>query len=271
MGCSDTVKGLGPDAQVTIGLADLRFYVSNLRFEDATGAAVPVTLDQNDFHYESAAGAVSMIDLTSNEEGSCAGNAIAFAEGTARTNTAITGTTLVDSVRAISFDVGVPQGLMRSIIAENSVEGAPSPLNEMMWTWATGYRHFVMNFSVQREGDSAGEGYLHVGSRDCGPADGLALEDRAECDFVNTPRVRLEGFDLAANKVSLDLRKLVQGIDFVSPIYNLETFEVIGEGPGAECHSSPMQPDCANLFENLGMNPESGSAKASDNAVFGVE
>lgn len=272
IGCTDTVTGLGPDGRYEIGLSDLRFYVSNLRFFDAKGAPVALTLDATPFQLALDAGQVSLIDLTGSAAGTCAGNAIAFAEGTARTNAVITGTTQVDRVAAVSFDVGVPQAVMKEVIAENTLEGAPSPLAEMYWSWATGYRHLIANMVVRHAGGEHGEGYLHVGSRDCGPEGGLALDDRASCGFVNTPQVELDGFDLASDTVQLDVAELLRGIDFVSPIYDQETFEVIGEGPGLECHSAPpaAQPDCAALFANLGLSTADGTASAAGNHVFSV-
>jgi len=271
VGCEDEITRLGPNAAHAIGIADLRMYVSNLELWDAARRPVPLTLDEDQFQYQSDAGQVSLVDLTSNSDGSCKTNAISFAEGTKRTHEAITGETLVDQVAAVSFDVGVPQAVMKSVIADHTPEGAPSPLAELQWTWATGYRHFVFNFAVRDGAGEAGEGYAHVGSRDCGPAEGLALEDRKRCGFVNTPRVELGSFDLRTNVVTLDLAKLLDGIDFVSPVYDQETFEIIGEGPGVECHSSPLQPDCPTLFEHLGLDLDSGDADASKNVVFGKE
>ena len=271
IGCRDTVEGLGPDGADSIGLSDLRFYVSNVKLWDASDKEVPMTLDENDFQYSSKAGQVSLVDLTSNTKGSCAGNAIAFAEGTKRTNDSVTGTTVVESVKRVSFDLGVPQAVMQEVIANHTPEGAPSPLAEMQWTWATGYRHFVMNFAVTDVDGKTGDGYAHIGSRDCGPADGLALEDRERCDFVNTAQVSLDTFDIDKNVVTLDVPAALAGLDFISPVYNLDTFEVIGEGPGVECHSSPEQPDCPTLFDHFGLDIGSGKARASRNVVFGVE
>lgn len=271
IGCEDTIDGLGPDAADSVGVSDLRFYVSNLKLWDGAHEEVELTLDENDFQYTSEAGQVSLVDLTGNTKGTCAGNAIAFAEGTKRTNDAITGKTVVENVKGISFDVGVPQSVMAEVIGTHTPEGAPSPLGEMQWTWATGYRHFVMNFAVTDADGTKGDGYVHVGSRDCGPADGLALEDRERCGFVNTPQVALDAFDLDQNIATLDIPSLLADLDFISPVYDLQTFEVIGEGPGVECHSSPAQPDCPALFSHFGLDIEDGAAKASHNVVFGVE
>ncbi|APR74729.1 Hypothetical protein A7982_00075 [Minicystis rosea] len=268
VGCTDTLTGLGPEGKHSIGLSDLRFYVSNIRFTDADGQSVALTLDRNDFQYTSGAGSVALVDLTGNAEGTCGDSGVAFAEGTARTNTVITGKTVVEHVASVAFDIGVPQAVMKETIANNTLEGAPSPLNEMYWSWATGYRHFVMNFTVDDGNGHAGDGYVHIGSRDCGPADGLALEDRASCDFVNTPAVLLSTFDLATDTVRVELPPLLGGLDFISPIYDTTTFEVIGEGTGVECHSSPMQPDCPSIFSRFGLDMPTGRADAKANELF---
>lgn len=269
VGCEDTLA-VGEDAKTSVGLADLRFYVSNLKLLDADEQPVTTKLDENDFQYESDAGQVSLIDLTSNTVGSCADQNTASAEGTRRTNDAIVGTTLVERVTAVSFDVGVPQALMKDVIASHTPEGAPSPLAELQWSWATGYRHFVMNFQVTNDAGETGGGNLHIGSRACGPDGGLALEDRDACDFVNTPRVSLTGLELDESVVTLDLDQVLADLDFVSNIYD-ESFEVIGQGPGVECHSSPTQPDCGPVFEHFGLDIDTGRANAAKNVVFGVE
>ncbi len=268
VGCTDTIEGLGPDGAHRVGISDLRFYISDVRFEDAAGEPVRVELDEGEFQYHGEAGIVSLVDLTGTDEGSCAGNAIAFAEGTARTHSAITGMTFPDNVVAVSFDVGVSQPVMKAVIAETTAEAAPSPLNEMYWSWASGYRHLVFNFTVDDGAGGAGDGYVHVGSRDCGMPDGKALADRDACGFVNTPVVRIEGFDLSQDTVRVDLSTLLAGLDFVTPIHDMETFEVIGEGPGVSCHSGPMQAACGAVFDNLGVDMATGGAAASGNRVF---
>lgn len=266
--CSTRIGALGPDGTASVGVSDLRFYVSNVRFFDKSGSELELELAENDFQYAGEGGQVSLIDLTGNAEGSCAGTAIAFAEGTARTNHSIKGSAVVGDIHRVSFDVGVPQALMQRTIATTSEEAAPSPLSEMYWSWATGYRHFVMNVSVDNGAGEVGDGYLHVGSRDCAGEGVLALEDRDACTFVNTASVVLDDFDVGEDAVLLNLDSILAGFDYVAPIYDPETFEVIGEGVGAECHSSPMQPDCDHLFSVLGIDMESGSAAADSNSAF---
>lgn len=269
VGCTDDLDGFGPAEEDHVGVNDLRFYVSNIQFWDSNGDEVALTLDEDEFQYSSPEGSVALVDLTGNTEGNCSSTSIAFGEGTGRTHEAITGTTRIDDVASISFDVGVPQAVMRATIATNTPEGAPSPLNEMYWSWNSGYRHFVFNFSVRDAEDAVGGGYLHIGSRDCAPAgDALALSDRDSCTYVNTPAVSVASFDLRTNTVGIDLRQLVDGLDFVAPIYDPMTFEVIGDGPGVECHSSPSQPDCGPIFGGFGLDMATGDANASSNTVF---
>lgn len=263
VGCTDDLSGFGPMGSHHVGINDARFYVSNLTFRDASGAPLDVTLDQNEFQLVSADGTVSLVDLTGVGDGTCTASSVAYAEGTARTHAAITGKSRVSKIASVSFDVGVPQILMKKTIAGYTPEGAPSPLSEMYWNWNSGYRHFVFNFSVKDGAGKNGEGYVHVGSRDCAAMDtGKALTDRDACTYVNTPKVDLPGFDVTKHTVGIDVRRLLKGIDFVSPVYDPTTFEVIGEGPGVECHSSPMQPDCGNVFANVGLALDSGVSMA---------
>jgi uncharacterized repeat protein (TIGR04052 family) len=267
VGCGDTLTGLGPTGIHTVGINDLRFYVSNLVFRDEADEIVPITLDENDFQYSGDAGWVALIDLTTNAGGDCEPGAISFSEGTARTHTGVTGTTLVERVRSVSFDVGIPQGLMKEVIATNTVEGAPSPLAEMYWSWASGYRHFVVNLTTS-DGTTDGEGYLHIGSTGCAGDGELALETKASCDRVNTPQVALASFDLATQQVAVDMGAVFEGMDFVAPVYDPVTYEVIGESVGVECHASPMQPDCAAMFSNFGLDLTSGAADPASNTIF---
>jgi uncharacterized repeat protein (TIGR04052 family) len=264
VGCGSEITGLGPDGQHVVRPADIRFYVSNLRFFDAAGEPIDLELDQDDFQYRGEAGEVALVDLTSDVDGACASTA--YAEGTARTHTAITGMTHVERVARVSFEIGVPQRLMQETIATSTAEAAPSPLAELYWSWATGYRHFVFNFDVDAGGE-LGNGYLHIGSTDCGVDGSLALEDRDECTFINNPAVELDGFSLTANTVQIDIPALLAELDFISPIYNPETFEPIGEGPGVECHSSPMQPDCETIFANFGLEIATGDSSSASNVV----
>ncbi len=272
--CDNMISGFGSEGNVSVGINDLRFFVSNLQMFNDNDERLPVELDTNEFQYNSDGGSAALIDLTSNASGSCTGEAIAFGEGTARVNTVVTGTVSDGRVTRISFDVGVPQAVMKDVIATNTVEDAPSPLGELYWSWASGYRHFVANFAVMDGVGTMGEGYLHIGSRGCGGDGVLALENRDACDFINTPHVSLDNFDLNTDVVVIDLEKALAGLSFVAPVYSAEPpYEIIGEGPGVSCHSAPpeSQADCGPIFSSFGIDVETGAADETENTVFGTE
>lgn len=265
VGCDDVLMGFGPDADQSVRIADLRLYVSALEFLDADGLVIAHTLDANEFQLDHPEGWVSLVDLAGTDAGACAPDGITFAEGTARLHPTLTGQTAVDDVASVRFDVGVPQAVMSAVIGDYTAEAAPSPLGEMYWSWVTGYRHFVLNMAVDAP-EEQGEGYVHIGSTDCAAKGENALESRSACGAINTPRVAME-FDLVTDVIGIDVGTLLAGLDFRAPVYDPQTFEIIGEQPGVECHSSTLQSDCAQIFDAVGIDPD-GDAAADANQVF---
>ena len=261
--CGQAVTGLGASGMVRIEPSDLRFYISKLEFLGEDGGVVASELDTNEFQYRDATGEVALVDLTDASAGACAGTGLTFPEGTARTHAAVTGRTVVADVHAVRFEVGLPQPLMKTVLARHTAEDAPSPLNEMHWSWAYAYRHFVFNFSLADDG-VAGEGYVHVGSVDCGGDGVRALTDRATCGKVNAAKVELQEFHLPNASVGVDVGALLDGLDL--RVAQTATSAVMV--PGVACHSSPEQPHCAPLFSKLGLDMSDGTARASNNVVF---
>jgi uncharacterized repeat protein (TIGR04052 family) len=260
--CGSDISGVGPDGGSRIGISDLRFYVSNVVAYDESGKEIDTEIDYNDFQYKDSGGSVALIDLTSNTTGACA-NPILAAEGTARTNKVLS--LLVDGskkINGVAFDIGVPQRLMKETIVNYTAEDAPSPLGELYWSWASGYRHFLFNFQIKNS-NRTGEGYIHVGSRDCGGNGAQALLDKEECGFVNNPKVMLTGFDPDKNEITVDVKRILQGASFASEGHG-------SAGLGLACHSAPAttQPDCAPVFANLGVSLETGQSNAAANSVF---
>jgi uncharacterized repeat protein (TIGR04052 family) len=258
--CDSTLSGFGADEEYSVGVRDLRFYVSNVVFYDQYDEEIEMTFDDSDFQLNHEDGFVGLIDLTSNTSGTCTANSGA---GTERTNTTLTGTMLDTGVSKVTFDIGVPQAVMKDVISTSSAEDAPSPLNEMYWSWASGYRHFLMNFAIENTSALAGEGYVHIGSKGCGDDGLLALENKDSCDYVNTPQVELTDFDPSVNTVVIDVNELLTDVVFSS------TSEEGVETLLVACHSaSPaMQPNCSPIFSNLGLDTDDGTAVASDNNI----
>ena len=272
--CESRIARTGQDGQNTVGISDLRFYVSNIRLFDEAGRQLRSELVANEFQLLDPAGDVALVDLTGNVAGSCTSSAIAFNEGTARVNESVQLMAEEGKIARVAFDVGVPQALMKKVVSTYTAEDAPSPLGELYWSWASGYRHFVLNFTVLDKNGTPGEGYLHLGSRDCGGDGAIALTDRESCGFVNTPAVDLAGFDPETNTVAVDVRNALNGLRMVTELYDVNPpYAPIGSGPGAACHSAPpeSQPDCSPVFANFGLDPATGASSASANSVFSVQ
>lgn len=269
--CDSILSGFGSEGHYSVSVSDLRFYVSNIQLFNLDGELISATYTDNDFQLNHEAGFVGLIDLTSNSDGACQDDAIAYSEGTARTNNVISGEMIDTGLTKITFDIGVPQAVMKSVISATSAEDAPSPLNEMYWSWASGYRHFVMNFAIENMAGTTGEGYIHIGSRGCGDDAILALENKDSCDLVNTPKVELNNIDINNQTVTLDLSKVLQNLAFKAEMSgghgNHSSNEMIMNAPSVTCHSASVeaQPDCGPIFANFGLNTEDGSAASAAN------
>lgn len=284
--CSNIVTGLGPNESYSVNIMDWRFYISDLAFYDTAGNRLPVYLDDNSFQLNESTGSVALIDFTDRSTGLCSD----AQEGTARTNTKITGTYTGD-VANVGFRVGVPQALMKATIAStDDVNDAPSPLGELYWSWASGYRHFVLNFAAMDSAhtDMVENSGFHIGSRDCGTQGGKALSDRETCGLINNPEVYLPGFDLENNLVTVDLAALLSNVresDFLSDSWEdygddeslcLDSRRngnscVTAQSFGIQCHSGATQTACVSLFPNFGLNLTTGTADSESNIVFGKQ
>lgn len=280
IGCGDVIANLGIGGQNSVQMGDLRFYVGDLQLLDADGQSIDYTLDSNEFQYSSDDGEVSMIDLTDTSNGVCAGDGEIDLSGTERSNTQLTGMASSSDIAEVRFSVGVPQALMKAIISENTAEGSPSPLNELYWSWASGYRHFLFNFLIDHIDGSNGGGYLHIGSRGCTATDGEnALETLDSCEFVNNPAVELSGYS-EDSVIGVNITALLADVDFLVDVLDPDTREPVLDETGApvmatgvSCHSAPVssQPDCGPVFNNLGLNSDDGTANAAANTVFSLQ
>lgn len=257
--CDTSHNQFGTQELHAISVSDLRFYVSNIQFYNVNNEEISVELDANDFQLHNEQGFVGLVDLTSNVSGACADEALG---GTERTNSGISGTIIggKGTVDHISFDVGVPQAVMKDVIATNTQEDAPTPLNELYWSWASGYRHFLMNFTIENTAGVTGKGLVHLGSRNCGGDGLLALEEKDTCDSINTPKVNLSNFNPVNDTVVLNIDAMLNNVQFAATA-NETT-------PTVSCHSNPAQTDCTAVFENFGLDINDGSANADANLVF---
>jgi uncharacterized repeat protein (TIGR04052 family) len=219
-------------ASTSVTLNDIRFYVSNVRL--LSGAEeVPVVLVQDDtWQYRD----VALLDFENGTAG-CA------TSGNDETNSRVIGSVPPGAYDGIVFDLGVPFDLNHQ-----DLTSAPSPLNvaSMYWAWALGHKFLRLDIVVQ--GVDGIDGWdVHLGSALCASA-GPTTPPASECDRINRPSIRLNGFDPATDTVVLDLAGLFAGSDLSTDA---------GGSPG--CQSFPDDAgECTPLFTKLGLDFATG-------------
>lgn len=226
--CGETYEGIGTTASTLVG-GDFRFYVHDVRVTTEDGAEHAVSLTDDGVWQN---GGVALIDLEDGAAGCDGGNA--------PTNGRLVGTIpeRAGAITGVRFRVGVPE-------ARNHLDAAtaPSPLNltAMFWGWQAGYRF------LRVEGATRGQpGWrLHVGATNCS---GNATEGTRTCAERNEAVIALDDFDPELDVIVADLASL------------LATSDVDGDGGGSPgCESRADDPECAVLFEALGIGSSSQS------------
>ena len=223
--CGGTYEGLGSDNS-TLTLSDFRFYVQDVELKDANDDWVPVTLAtsaENKFQLDQ----VVLLDF----EDRCAGNEA----GNPELNDMVVGTVPEGEYNGLRFAMGVPVELNHA-----DASTAPGPLGvvAMFWTWRGGYKFLRVDsgsFSME-------DWRMHLGSTGCGMGDPTTPPEQP-CTNPNRVTVEFDAFDPGTNRVLADFAALVDG----AAIGSNEDGTPIG------CMSGLDDPDCAPIFENLGL------------------
>lgn len=245
--CQSPALPLGR-TQVPSRLKDARFYVHDVRWIAADGKAFPAQLAQNEWQYLNLA----LLDLE-DAQGLCAGNKGRHAS--------ITGKRPPGVYQALEFTVGVPvmagEGARSVALNHSNTEqiAAPLDIQAMAWNWQAGRKFMKIEVApeggIQRANDTIKVWPVHLGSTGCvgNPANGESVE----CTSPNRFSVRLDGFDAGRDKVVLDIGALFAASDLGRD-----------EGGAAGCMSSPQDPECAAIFEQLGLRLLPSGAGATD-------
>lgn len=217
--CGRSYPGLGTSS-TTLTAQDLRFYVHDVRLVTASGAEIPLALDQDDFQN----GEVALLDFETGGSACGAGNP--------PTHTELTGTVASPGpFTAIRLRLGVPE-------ARNHLDSGaqPSPLNlsSMYWNWQGGYK--FLRFEALADGGPRGVSF-HLGANNC---TGDARMGTRTCANGNRPEITLAlpaDFDPARHAVVIDVARWLAGLDLTS------------DG----CESSPADPDCPAWLATVGI------------------
>ncbi|WP_224368191.1 MbnP family copper-binding protein [Hyalangium versicolor] len=243
--CGQTYTGLGTTG-TTYEPFDFRMYLHDVRLVTDAGQEVPLKLKEDgEWQAEGAA----LLDFE-NKTSLCS-------NGTTKTNTRITGTVPEGHYHGLRFRLGLPPELNHQ-----DVSTAKAPFNDptLFWGWRTGY--VFLRVDGRTTGLKAGH-FMHLGSTDCaGPPPGQTTGS-AGCAFPNTPEVSLEAFSPETGKVVLDLATLFADTNLDS------NSEVSNTSIG--CMSQKEDPDCAPIFQRLGLSMEAGAPAVAPQTFIRAE
>lgn len=252
--CGKTYTGIGTNPNSNSYRAlQTRFYVHDVQLIDASGAGVAVTLTE-DQKWQNAG--VALIDATD-----------IYATGSMPTcsaseevrNLKIVGTAPIGGEYVgLKFKVGVPAERNHLFVAS---QPSPLNLNEMFWTWTSGYR-FMRIEGADSAGLALPGGLLHLGSTACVPADSSDPRKGATCTNQNVVDVAFPVFDLNSDKVVFDIAALFKDSDLA---FNTTA-------PGSKgCMSDPRDPECPTMLKKLGLSfplGDGGVEPASQQSLF---
>ena len=238
--CGQSYAGLGTTA-TSYEPKDFRLYVHNVRLL-SQGAEVPVTLTEDGAWQRDG---LALLDFE-DKSGLCS-------NGTVATNDRLVGTVPDGDYRGLRFTVGVP---FEKNHLDVSTAAAPLGVSTLFWGWEGGYKF------IRLDGRTTGlpNGHnLHLGSTGCQMA---GPNQVTACQQGNRFEVEIPGFDpTQSQRVVLDVAALFSGS-------NLDVNQAQTH-PG--CMSTPEDPDCAPIFQRLGLSFGGAPANPASQTFFRKE
>lgn len=229
--CGQRFEGVGLSGTAVEPL-DARFYVHDVAVRTASGAEVPLELEQDQAWQR---GSVALLDFA-DDTGLCQ-------TGSPETRMEVVGTADTDEeIVGVAFTLGLPA-------EENHIDAvrSPAPYNApgMWWSWTGGFKYARIDVAT----DVNPRWFLHLGATSCegSPAQGVS------CAWENLPRIELDAMDPETQAVVLDLGMLYEGSDLEAQI-DFETDFING------CMAFSGDPECAPIFERLGVEFEGAGA-----------
>lgn len=237
--CANPLVSIAENGQYSAGLADLRFFVADIALTNAAGERVPITLDSNNNQVTLEGHSVALVDFE-NASNTCVNT-------TTATYTAITGTVPKGNYSGLYFTLGVPFAINHQQSATQ-----PPPLNsaDMDWNWQFGHKFFKFELTGFSKTETFSTAFpattlamqFHLGSGCTGdPRNG-----DHNCPYPNRPSYFISGFAPDRDTVVLDLAALTSTSKMATSGY-------LGSNIFA-CHSGGSTPECAPLFNQLGIH-----------------
>ncbi|MCH2157475.1 MAG: metallo-mystery pair system four-Cys motif protein [Oleiphilaceae bacterium] len=250
--CDTQLTGLGTN-NTNADIREFRFYVHDIRLTDDQSNEYALDLEDNAWNHEN----VGLLDFM-NKDTSCSG-------ATKNTNTQVEGTVSAPANVAftgITFSLGIPSELNH---ADRATAVAPLDQTSMHWNWQNGYKFARLDVApvggIIRPSDlgfSASSWNFHLGSTNC--SGDPQLGETVTCARPNRPPIALTNFDPSSQQIVLNFDNLVSNSDLTQDLDG---------APG--CMSGATDPECASIFEALGLDVAIGSEHSSvTQTVFSV-
>lgn len=255
-GCGVDMQGLGSQG-TGAKLADARFFVHDLQLITDKGESLPITLNV------AAGQSIEAALLDFRDYNDCANvTDTALAVANPNRKTSILGQVAIgedDQISHIQFTLGVPFNLNHKNQA-TATEPLKTPglAAGMAWGWQAGYKFTGLDVlpsgGVTRPDDGAWSNprwNIHLGSTGCNiTATDLEQGSEQSCVSYNRPVYALAlpaGLTYDQVSIELDYAALVSTSDLSQD-----------QGAAAGCMSGGTDPECASIFEQLGL-PAPGS------------
>jgi len=214
----------------TLGISDLKMYISEVELLNAAGEASPMALTPDGLWQT---GTLALLDFE-DRSGGCT-------NGTEATNTQIIGTAPEGVYTGLRFTLGVPFELNHADPAQAT---GPLTFTAMHWGWQGGYKFIRVDVT-----EESGSFRFHLGSTGCEGTIGAITE----CSRPNRPRIELTDVDLNTQSIVLNLDQLFSDSDLTAN----------ADGTTMGCMGSETDPDCVGPFEELGLDLASGEVSSA--------
>jgi uncharacterized repeat protein (TIGR04052 family) len=240
--CGEVYAGLGKNNR-SASLADMRWYVYDVKLIDKRGNAVKVELTDDELvQWQN----VALLDFEDGSE--------ACENGSSSTNDVVRGKVPAGDYTGVSFGIGMTPEQSHGNPAEQK---SPLTIQALSWSWRLGHKFLRIDLELEKAAGEVNGGFeIHLGATGCS-----GQQNSYSCTHENTPVIELDAFNAERDKIVFDLKQLVADVELQG---------ATEPGPLAGCTSEPDDPECEPLLTNLGVDVNTGKP-ADTQTVFSVE
>ena len=272
--CGEILTGLG-SANTDVKLADFRMFVHDIKLITDQNIEIPVKLDASQSFQNDDVALLDFrdkVEIDGDTTEVCAEINTENSAANPNYNATVKGSVMVDSaytISSIQFTLGVPFDLNHED-QSNAVEPLRNPglATGMHWNWQNGYKFTAFDVrpvgGVTRPSDetwSSPKWNMHIGSTGCsvGVSDLNSGTEPEICSAPNRPIITLALESNNFDEIAIQL-------DYAELVAMSSLAQDDGSAPG--CMSGGTDPECEEIFDNLGL--PWGANAAVDQSIFSI-